>query len=340
MTTINAANCRFQVERISKKIAHIDTDIKFLQTCKKADKIPKGLRITNPLRSTYNTDYAERLCRRTSLTLLKHLIHQLYSKRRSLETKIESIVSTCAQDADQLRNSAKQTRQRNYTIYMHTKNRKLEKLGITSSSNQAPPGTTVENSTTAGKSIVNLSDDTLQPDEIEVLSRGLNFCPTTKIDPISLAADTEEFIRRMRLREFFHKPQEANSEHNETANEPEQQTERPAVQPKRKESNWTPPEGRCRRLDMYAQAIRRCVNTKFISRTHKTAPNITQAQRNAIHALKTNRNIVIKPADKGAIVILNRTDYCKEVYRQLNNEEHYRQLPTDPSKNTPVNSTL
>ncbi|XP_078093251.1 uncharacterized protein LOC144508913 [Mustelus asterias] len=84
---------------------------------------------------------------------------------------------------------------------------------------------------------------------------------------------------------------------------------------------------------MYAQAVRRCVNTKFISRTHKTAPNITQAQRNALHALKTNCNIVIKPADKGgAIVILNRTDYCKEVYRQLNNEEHYRQLPADPTK--------
>ena len=35
---------------------------------------------------------------------------------------------------------------------------------------------------------------------------------------------------------------------------------------------------------------------------------------------------------KGATVILNRTDYCKEVYRQLNNEEHYRQLPADPIK--------
>ena len=88
----------------------------------------------------------------------------------------------------------------------------------------------------------------LSVSEIEVLSRGLNFCPTTKIDP-SLSADTEEFIRRMRLQEFFHKPQEANSEHNEAANEPEQPTERSTVQrPKRKESNWTLPEGRCPRL--------------------------------------------------------------------------------------------
>ncbi|XP_067848012.1 uncharacterized protein [Heptranchias perlo] len=84
---------------------------------------------------------------------------------------------------------------------------------------------------------------------------------------------------------------------------------------------------------MYAQAVRRCVNARFISRTHKTVQNVTRAQRNAIDALKTNRNIVIKPADKGgAIVIQNRTDYCKEAYRQLDNQEHYRRLPTDPTK--------
>ncbi|XP_072422902.1 uncharacterized protein [Chiloscyllium punctatum] len=45
---------------------------------------------------------------------------------------------------------------------------------------------------------------------------------------------------------------------------------------------------------------------------------------------KPNDNIVIKPTDKG--VIQNRTDYCKEVYRQLNNQEHYRQLPADLTK--------
>ncbi|XP_067859745.1 uncharacterized protein [Heptranchias perlo] len=84
---------------------------------------------------------------------------------------------------------------------------------------------------------------------------------------------------------------------------------------------------------MYAQAVRRCVNARFISRTHKTVQNVTRAQRNAINALKTNRNIVIKPADKGgAIVIQNRTDYCKEAYRQLDNQEHYRWLPADPTK--------
>eukprot|EP00061_Rhincodon_typus_P008207 g30618.t1 len=84
---------------------------------------------------------------------------------------------------------------------------------------------------------------------------------------------------------------------------------------------------------MYAQAIRRCVNSRFISHIHKVVQIVMQAQRNAIHALKTNRNIIIKPVDKGAaIVIQNRTDYCKEMYRQLNNQKHYRQLPVNPTK--------
>eukprot|EP00061_Rhincodon_typus_P014100 g40915.t1 len=98
--------------------------------------------------------------------------------------------------------------------------------------------------------------------------------------------------------------------------------------PKKKESNWTPPEGRCPGLVMFAQDIRGCVITRVISHAHKEVPNVTQAQCNAICALKTNRNTVIKQADKGgAIVIQNRTDYCKEVYRQLNNQEHYRRPP-------------
>eukprot|EP00061_Rhincodon_typus_P003853 g21127.t1 len=85
---------------------------------------------------------------------------------------------------------------------MHTKSMKLEELRIPSSNNQASPGTTDESGTTTGNSIVNLPDHTLQPDGIKVLSRGLNFCPTAKTSPVGLTADTEEFIRRMRLWEF------------------------------------------------------------------------------------------------------------------------------------------
>eukprot|EP00061_Rhincodon_typus_P009511 g33076.t1 len=100
-----------------------------------------------------------------------------------------------------------------------------------------------------------------------------------------------------------------------------------------KESNWTLLKRHCPGLVRYAQAIRECVNARFISCTHKVVQNVTQARHNAIRALKTNRNIVIKPADKGgAMLIQNRTGYCKEVYRQLTNQEHYTRLSADPTK--------
>eukprot|EP00061_Rhincodon_typus_P008219 g30641.t1 len=82
---------------------------------------------------------------------------------------------------------------------------------------------------------------------------------------------------------------------------------------------------------MYVQAIRRCVNTRFISHTHKVAQNIAQAQCYAIHALKTKHNIVFKPADKGgAIVVQNRVDYYKE------GEESLKQLHRDINKFYPT----
>eukprot|EP00061_Rhincodon_typus_P009478 g33023.t1 len=208
---------------------------------------------------------------------------------------------------------------------MHTKKKKLEKPGITTSNNLVSPGTTVESGTTTGKSIINLSDHTLQPDEFKVLS----FCAITKMDLIGLTAVTEEFIRRTKLREFF---QDVSSEPNETTSKLDQLTERSMGGRAKKESNWIPLEDHCSGLDRYAQEIRECVNDRFISHTHKV---VTSPRHNTMPpgTLKTNCNIVIKPADKGvAIITQNRMNYCKEVYQQLNDQEHNRQLPADPSK--------
>eukprot|EP00061_Rhincodon_typus_P006973 g28161.t1 len=111
----------------------------------------------------------------------------------------------------------------------------------------------------------------------------------------------------MRLWEFF---QDDSSEPSETTNEPEQSTEKSVEEWPKKELNWTALEGHCPGLDMYVQAARECMNARLISPAHKVAQNIIQAQRNAIHALKTYRNIVIKPTDNGgSIIIQNRTDY-------------------------------
>ena len=55
--------------------------------------------------------------------------------------------------------------------------------------------------------------------------------------------------------------------------------------------------------------------------------NLTTVERNSLQNLKRNKSIVIKPADKGsATVVMNKTAYLAEAYRQLNNERYYRKL--------------
>ncbi|CAM5112749.1 unnamed protein product [Eretmochelys imbricata] len=57
------------------------------------------------------------------------------------------------------------------------------------------------------------------------------------------------------------------------------------------------------------------------------------AERNAIHSLRNNSDIIIKKADKGgAVVIMNRSEYEQEAARQLSNMSFYKPLPYDPTE--------
>ena len=59
----------------------------------------------------------------------------------------------------------------------------------------------------------------------------------------------------------------------------------------------------------------------------KTPDNLDREERTAIKTLKQNKDIIIKPADKGAaIVVMDSTDYVGEAERQLANQVHYKRL--------------
>ena len=52
--------------------------------------------------------------------------------------------------------------------------------------------------------VVNLSSKDLKPDEIRILSKGLNLCPTpSKINEQQLSVDLEKFARPLRIKEYF-----------------------------------------------------------------------------------------------------------------------------------------
>lgn len=59
--------------------------------------------------------------------------------------------------------------------------------------------------------------------------------------------------------------------------------------------------------------------------------NLTPAERTALKSLTNNRQMVIKPADKGGgIVVQNPADYMSETTRLLSDTSTYKKLSGDP----------
>ena len=63
--------------------------------------------------------------------------------------------------------------------------------------------------------------------------------------------------------------------------------------------------------------------------------NLTPAEKGAIQELKERNDIVIKQADKGsAVVVMDKVDYLEEANKQLTDERFYKNLDSDPTKNS------
>ncbi len=63
-------------------------------------------------------------------------------------------------------------------------------------------------------------------------------------------------------------------------------------------------------------------------KTHKK--NISNSEFKAMTDLANNKNIIIRSADKGsAVVLLNRSDYLKEGFKQLENQKFYKHMDLD-----------
>jgi hypothetical protein len=71
--------------------------------------------------------------------------------------------------------------------------------------------------------------------------------------------------------------------------------------------------------------------------------NISRKHRVALNRIRQRKDIIIKPADKGGgICILTPEQYTKEAYSQLYNDQHYKELHSDPmnSIQTKIRNTI
>ena len=153
--------------------------------------------------------------------------------------------------------------------------------------------------------VVNLSDVILTETQTEVLGMGLNFIPTPPCaDGEAIQESVRKFSRQMHLRYFFHGSQRTKE-----------------IETFTNKSTWEPPvkDGS---IVTELDDLQNCI--AVISTPNYQGVNMTTRQINAIKSLKENKDIIIKPADKGsATVVMSTNCYIQEANRQLANTLHY-----------------
>ena len=169
--------------------------------------------------------------------------------------------------------------------------------------------------------IINLSKRILSETERNVLELGLTFCPSQKnYNKEQISLDFFQFIHRLRLREYFFINKETTSNQSDNTID-----ERYNSKWKEKNSEWYPDyvkyncsEG----LEMLISNVTKDINSLLKDKERKFWNNLTASQREAILDLSKDDSIIIKPADKGGVlVIMDSVDYKKGCLQILSDKE-------------------
>ena len=162
--------------------------------------------------------------------------------------------------------------------------------------------------------VVNLSSHTLTNTEISVLSKGLGFCLTPGVPDIGNIIHALK--RRTELQLFF-------SESNQDPSEMNTQSGVPFEHKYFKLKSSFNPVGPFQLESMFYSIAQNLHRQKYRGPKKK---NITKEEYRAIRSLNKNKDMIIKPADKGStIVILNKQSYINEGQRQLHNTQFYEE---------------
>ena len=80
-------------------------------------------------------------------------------------------------------------------------------------------------------------------------------------------------------------------------------------------------------ITSYVEKLRQGIKEEICYSHRFQRNNLNRRERTALKRLSSNKDTIIKPADKGgATVILNTDDYIKAAMRQLSNEEYYKRV--------------
>ena len=142
------------------------------------------------------------------------------------------------------------------------------------------------------------------------MSKGLKFTPPPPRNEIELKKDIQNFTRKLRLREFFSEENNNGEAENESL--------------VRNKGNFNPPRNRNNVLDIVVDYLNK---QDFSDRTFKNASNLSKKEWMELKALRENKEIIIKEADKGgSVVIMNKEHYKRMIYEQLGDSETYQPI--------------
>ena len=182
------------------------------------------------------------------------------------------------------------------------------------------------------KLVINLSDQILTPDQLSVLSKGLNFCPTPKEpNPGELRTDLDDFHRRLRLNLHFSDPEEDTSpptplllpdNFNSTV-----EFKHHKFKLKSSFNPTGPPN-----LETFITINEHDFNFRPVH-TEPGYSNLTWGEWKALKELSNMKHLIFKTADKGrATTVQSRDQYLAEGHRQLNDSRFYTKLDHDPNE--------
>ena len=161
------------------------------------------------------------------------------------------------------------------------------------------------------KYITNLSSKRLTEPQIQVLSMGLKFIPSSSMHKDHLNGAVSDFCRSNRIKHFFR---------NEPPSKPH---------PFKPKSKWVPPKASAD-VENYLQRVE---NTLTSLQPITYQPNLTTAQKRALKELSEDTSIVIKSADKGSgIVVENRSNYIRDGLAHLSDTKIYKKVEKDPTE--------
>ncbi|MCP3664598.1 MAG: hypothetical protein GY696_19260 [Gammaproteobacteria bacterium] len=169
---------------------------------------------------------------------------------------------------------------------------------------------------TSPSCVIELDGGLLSVSEKKLLDKGLTFIPTQGVYRRSeLIRAVETFKRRMRLQTHFQSDNGFNSD----IKFPEP-------------SKFQPPKSKFKEVEVFLSAVESELKQEF--KPSAGSSNMTTEDAQALRLLKkrANRDIVIKPADKGAgVAVLKRTTYESKCEEILDDRNVYSLLQSDPS---------